>query len=69
MRDQGRGLSSNTTVLFNLQVQKTRTHEAIFKIKLEADFPGGPGVKNPCVSAGDAGLTPGLGRAHRLRSR
>lgn len=37
MRDQGRGLSSDTTVLFPLHVQKARTHEVLFKLKLEAD--------------------------------
>ena len=37
MRDQGRGLSSDTTVLFPSHVQKARTNEVLFKLKLEAD--------------------------------
>ena len=32
------------------------------------DFPGGAVVKNPPASAGDTGLTPGLGRSHMPRS-
>ena len=32
------------------------------------DFPGGAVVKNPPTSAGDAGSSPGPGRAHMLRS-
>ena len=30
----------------------------------EADFPGGPVVKNPPANAGDTGSNPGLGRFH-----
>ena len=32
------------------------------------DFPGGAVVKNPPASAGDTGLSPGLGRSHMLQS-
>jgi len=32
------------------------------------DFLAGPQVKNPPANAGDMGLTPGLGRSHKLRS-
>ena len=31
-------------------------------------FPGGTLVKNPPASAGDTGLSPGLGRSHMPRS-
>ena len=31
-------------------------------------FPGGAVVKNPPASAGDTGLSPGLGRSHMPRS-
>ena len=31
-------------------------------------FPGGAGAENPLASAGDMGLSPGLGRSHMLRS-
>ena len=34
---------------------------------LKQDFRGGPGVKNPPASAGDAGLVPGPGRFHMLQ--
>ena len=32
------------------------------------DFPGGSMVKNPLVSAGDAGVIPAMGRSHMLWS-
>ena len=32
------------------------------------DFPGGAVVKNPPASAGDMGLSPGLGRSHMPRN-
>ena len=32
------------------------------------DFPGDAVVKNPPASAGDMGLSPGLGRSHMPRS-
>ena len=33
----------------------------------EADFPGGPVVKNPPTNAGAMGSIPGLGRSHMSR--
>ena len=33
-------------------------------IKSDLDFPGGAGVKNPPVNAGDTGSIPGPGRSH-----
>ena len=40
-------------------------HEAFFKYKVlfRKSFPGGLVVKNSPADAGDAGLTPGLGRS------
>ena len=42
----------------------------IFKLKEKSmgDFPGGTVVENPPASAGYAGLSPGPGRSHVLRS-
>ena len=37
-------------------------------MKSGRDFPGGAVVKNPPANAGDAGLSPGLGRSHMLQS-
>ena len=34
----------------------------------DRDFPGGAVVKNLPASAGDMGLSPGLGRSHRQQS-
>ena len=36
----------------------------ILKVVVSRDFPGGAVVKNPPASAGDMGLSPGLGRSH-----
>ena len=38
------------------------------KTILIVGFPGGAVVKNPPASAGDMGLSPGLGRSHMLQS-
>ena len=39
-----------------------------FKKSHKRDFPGGAVVKNPSANAGDAGLSPGLGRSHMPQS-
>ena len=43
--------------------------EVEWRIKIEQEgFPSGTVVKNPPANAGDAGLSPGPGRSHMLRS-
>ena len=48
-------------------VRELRSHVAKKpKHETEADFPGGPAVKNPPASTGDMGLIPGPQRSHVL---
>ena len=39
-------------------------HNCLEKLRDQQDFLGGAVVKNPPATAGDMGLSPGLGRSH-----
>ena len=50
------------TLLVGIKLEKTLIQKDI------CGFPGGAAVKNPPVSAGDMGSSPGSGRSHMPRS-
>ena len=63
----GHVIGKSRDVLDSSIVQVKRSND-VTKILAVSDFPGGPGVKNLPVKAGDTSVTPGPGRFHMLHS-